>query len=471
MRKSSRLSRATNAPQERRENQTGLVWLLTIGFSLAMVLGVSLDSIVDRLIDGVISSTGLRLVVGVARAVLLLLLAILSDRVEDKFVAPGMVLSCMVFGAACLIFGVNGPDAEPVPFVFACLAEGVAWVAWIRLVSMLDVRFTLQIYLMSGVLSSMITTVLLLGVDTVTVLPMIVVFLLSGILYVLAARKSPGEDPAVGEDPERYFPYRAVCLMFLFVLVCSFCRNGLPVSDYGFTSIGGGVACLMFLFLYAIKGPNSLREWSLYKTAAPLAATALLFVAVDLEPWGILAAILANASSSLINVFLFAVMSNLAYRYNLSAISLFGYTGAASNVAAACGLILWRVSPPLPDGPAVVILAILTLSVGFGATFLFENCEDEFVWGVRHHPLDDPLLEESMPEKLKDRCASLSRKHGLTRREEETIYLLALGNSPEVIAQRLVISIHTVRSHINSAYRKTGVHGRDALVAYMLEEM
>jgi DNA-binding NarL/FixJ family response regulator len=53
----------------------------------------------------------------------------------------------------------------------------------------------------------------------------------------------------------------------------------------------------------------------------------------------------------------------------------------------------------------------------------------------------------------------------LTKRELEVLRLLAQGNSPEAISERLVISPKTVASHLQRVMAKLGVHSRVHAVA------
>ncbi len=58
----------------------------------------------------------------------------------------------------------------------------------------------------------------------------------------------------------------------------------------------------------------------------------------------------------------------------------------------------------------------------------------------------------------------------LTPREKEVLELLAAGQSNEEIADRLVISRHTVARHRENIMRKLGLHNRSELVKYAIRK-
>jgi DNA-binding NarL/FixJ family response regulator len=58
----------------------------------------------------------------------------------------------------------------------------------------------------------------------------------------------------------------------------------------------------------------------------------------------------------------------------------------------------------------------------------------------------------------------------LSEREKEIISGLADGNSYQVLADELFISIHTVRSHIRKIYKKLHVHNQSEAVAIAYKE-
>jgi DNA-binding NarL/FixJ family response regulator len=55
---------------------------------------------------------------------------------------------------------------------------------------------------------------------------------------------------------------------------------------------------------------------------------------------------------------------------------------------------------------------------------------------------------------------------GLTRREAEILSLIAAGMANADIAAHLYVSRHTVKSHINRIFAKTGSHDRPAAIRY-----
>ena len=62
------------------------------------------------------------------------------------------------------------------------------------------------------------------------------------------------------------------------------------------------------------------------------------------------------------------------------------------------------------------------------------------------------------------RCASITQRYALSKRESEVLTYLAKGRDVPFIAEELVISKNTVRSHTKNIFSKTGVHSRQELL-------
>lgn len=54
----------------------------------------------------------------------------------------------------------------------------------------------------------------------------------------------------------------------------------------------------------------------------------------------------------------------------------------------------------------------------------------------------------------------------LTEREKEVLELIVQGKSNPQIAKELVLSIHTVKAHLESIFKKLGVHNKVQAAVY-----
>jgi DNA-binding CsgD family transcriptional regulator len=66
-------------------------------------------------------------------------------------------------------------------------------------------------------------------------------------------------------------------------------------------------------------------------------------------------------------------------------------------------------------------------------------------------------------------ASALSYPAGLSAREVEVLRLVAEELSDAQIAERLYVSLHTVKSHLRSIYTKLGVSSRSAATRFALE--
>jgi len=112
------------------------------------------------------------------------------------------------------------------------------------------------------------------------------------------------------------------------------------------------------------------------------------------------------------------------------------------------------------------------LSLG-AAGFLVKDTEPtELLRGVRVVAAGDALLTPSVTRRLIAEFASQRPRSGpapaeleeLTEREREVVGLVALGLSNDEIAERLVISSATAKTHVSRAMMKVGARDRAQLV-------
>jgi DNA-binding NarL/FixJ family response regulator len=72
-----------------------------------------------------------------------------------------------------------------------------------------------------------------------------------------------------------------------------------------------------------------------------------------------------------------------------------------------------------------------------------------------------PEMPRALPEVLPD---------GLTRREAEILAMMARGMTNPGIAAELYLSTHTIKSHVNRIFAKTGSADRAAAIRYALDQ-
>jgi DNA-binding NarL/FixJ family response regulator len=83
----------------------------------------------------------------------------------------------------------------------------------------------------------------------------------------------------------------------------------------------------------------------------------------------------------------------------------------------------------------------------------------------------DPSVQRRLLARLRsgtsaDRASRPGQADALTPREREVLRLMAEGLGNEEIAERLVVSEATVKTHVNNLFAKIGARGRAQAVAY-----
>ncbi|MFI8824379.1 response regulator [Streptomyces sp. NPDC053431] len=116
------------------------------------------------------------------------------------------------------------------------------------------------------------------------------------------------------------------------------------------------------------------------------------------------------------------------------------------------------------------------LRAGAAGFLVKDIVPDDFLHAVRVAARGDALLAPSITRKLIDRYVSQPLETGagaaldvLTGREREAVALVARGLSNDEIADRMVISPMTVKTHVNRAMTKLHARDRAQLVVLAYE--
>lgn len=126
-----------------------------------------------------------------------------------------------------------------------------------------------------------------------------------------------------------------------------------------------------------------------------------------------------------------------------------------------CGIML----APAAFGSDVRTVIIL---LAFFALLLLAALHIVRLWRLRAHDVQRVRQQADMQASAEalfaDACARVAARYGLTPRESEVLVLLARGRNARHIAESLVISDGTARTHIMHIYQKMEINSQQSLM-------
>ena len=118
---------------------------------------------------------------------------------------------------------------------------------------------------------------------------------------------------------------------------------------------------------------------------------------------------------------------------------------------------------------SVVVAVCRDLRPDLRARALAAGAHGWISMSVDSRELVDAIAAAAAGEELPGRIDPLGSQVGLTPREVEVLALIAQGASNIEIAERLFLSINSVKTYIRSAYAKIGATSRSRAVAWCLQ--
>jgi putative two-component system response regulator len=130
-----------------------------------------------------------------------------------------------------------------------------------------------------------------------------------------------------------------------------------------------------------------------------------------------------------------------------------------------------RIRAVRPDTAVIVLAAhdddrllLAALDAGCAGVVLRDRAFDDLGAAIAAADRGEPVVAPGRLVGLLGR-RNATDQAGLTRRETEVLALMAEGLSNEAIAQRLVVSLHTVRNHVQRILMKLSAHSKLEAVA------
>ena len=188
------------------------------------------------------------------------------------------------------------------------------------------------------------------------------------------------------------------------------------------------------------------------------------------------------------------LMAYTAFRFGFPPVRAFGFGQAAYLGASVAAWGLGMACAPLLDTSMahLVLVGAMMLVIVLLFAFVFTDADIKFIFTWRPRVAGDgsdasgagsadvatsgpglaaigdaPAPVGDAAADLEGRIAALPASLGVSSREAQIMLLFAQGHSANWIAEELVISKNTVRSHIRSIYTKLDVHSRRELLCFL----
>lgn len=272
-------------------------------------------------------------------------------------------------------------------------------------------------------------------------------------------------------------------LIFFFIFGCS---AGIVSerTDFNVTQ-GLSLACellavlLFFACLCRQPRPSMTR---IYGAALVLIAAGFMVLPLVMRGQGAMgaaaASLLVNVGVLLFDVLLLCMIAYAAYDFRTSGAVINGLVRGATMGASAVGHIagsaladsLWSGAVDI----AAFVLAITYLLIVSASFFLGLRRREAAASAPTNEPVAPPPTAcaaptsqeqaEQLESLLDQRIDAVGAARNLSHRETEVLGLLARGRSLPYIAETLVLSENTVRSHARRIYNKLGVHSKQELL-------
>ena len=290
-------------------------------------------------------------------------------------------------------------------------------------------------------------------------------------------------------------------LAFFFVLGCV---QGIASARADFNSLHAILLACEFvavaLMYVALRRRRRIEVSHLYALVMVLVSAGFLALPVVMQSQtqaGLLAAtVLVNVGTMIIDVVVMCAITHAAFEWRTSGAIVGGMARGVTVGVMALGHIAGNaLADSLWSGSVDVIMFVILI------TYLLILCcslylshvrgvktSDELLYGTaavspaeeapaegkspvaandaqaREEAPDAPGEQDAAPDPYDRRIEAVALAHHLSRRETDVFALIARGRSVPFIAEALVISENTVRSHARRIYDKLGVYSKQELL-------
>jgi DNA-binding CsgD family transcriptional regulator len=297
--------------------------------------------------------------------------------------------------------------------------------------------------------------------------------------YAKAADSTEKITDKTDDKAKRSLVIKVGKLMFSIMTFSFLCRlfDTLPQNGSNPFAFFGGSALLAlaivglsFLALSAIL-KQRFNPTSTYRLSLPIMVAGFVAIALFFDTHAALCILLINIGYEFFDILVWILFTETARRKGENPLRIFGLGVAFMFIGMALGYFIGDVlNSYIASGSiqitVVAMLCILSLVV-LAFLVIPEGTIDQLLDTVRSDKKSEVGLRtqaSSLDSKLEANCTLVASAYGLTPRESEVLLLLAYGRTLSIIARDLFVAKGTARSHMESIYRKLGVHKQQELI-------
>ena len=141
-----------------------------------------------------------------------------------------------------------------------------------------------------------------------------------------------------------------------------------------------------------------------------------------------------------------------------------GYLGFA------CGFIIAMLVIAFTDGrPALAIAGLVIVGILVVAALALLPFSENYTKQLAVLPVVIDTRMSTAEDIEHAKCAEIAKRFSLSPREEEILFFIVKGRNAKFIAEKLVISESTAKTHIHNIYKKSGIHSQQKFIDLMDE--
>lgn len=381
----------------------------------------------------------------------------------------GALVASTICMFASIVFPTYASHLALPAVVFGGLGIALVILLWSELYGCLN-PFRVALYYSASIMVAAFLIYLCRGLLLPWLAPIVIALPLVSLSGVAAGFRSLSDGELPSMHPTKFsFPWKIVLLMAVYAFAYGLKESSMYQSTFGPHSAFGTLAVAAVVFMGVIARGGKFDFGIIYRIALPLMVAAFLI----LPNVGLLTKAMSDfctsASYTAFSILVMLIMSNMCYRYGMSAVWLFGIERGVRALFTAFG----RQAQTLlesPDagfaGSEAVVSGIIIIMVVAATMILFSEKELSSRWGVAFLGGGDAAADSVIVKKqeLAHRCQELANRYKLSPREEEVLLLLAQHKTIGFIERELFIANGTAKTHIRHIYRKLDIHSRDELM-------